>query len=825
MAEFLGQSISKDVVDQLTRRSKYADKSNSLLEDGYKVQQFLSSRGVWVRLLSSVNEVDSIEELEPDNTNTFSVYEHSRYIAKADNTAVSLDLSGLGAVQETELPRPSKGRHFIKDIKSNSTLAKKFVLSGGELEWNGEKFVPRQGINFQPDPERKAYNYSDTLGVRPMPGITSFDIKCKNRFCSVRKATINFNVWSLEDFEAIQKLYFRPGYSVILEWGDSYYIDENEDLVEALQSEKKEDIKKYFSNSTFRELEDLINDKKEAYGTSYDSFIGYVDNFTWSFRKDGGYDCSISVVSKGSVIESITVDKDIRYNTSAKEGILPKGDNDYRNRSVFHYLLKTLQENTYQFSEEGLDFRDGNIQNMVKRVPITPFLEGYDSVNNFYPLEDKRMPVAMINTQITDPADDFFNRSESSKHFFITLRSFLRLINTYYLIKNQKSTKLEFSFDTLSKNRYLTFSNHFSISPLECFLPKTTVQSELKFLKYDDRQDNSLHIDPLSANLPLFYGVGTDLEILNIGVSLNTITSEIDKIIAKRASLEKKNLYDLINNILSIVQNNLGEINSFDIQISENNTATIVDRNFTYFEEYKDIERKTRNLRLSGITSLIETLEVQSTISSELSSQIAISAQNDTAPDGQVNLGFLGWNKGLIDRFTPTKTTTFIPDIQDTFPPNYDEKRESFISRLMQIFRQINHIRGSSGGYPIYVRKYYQKDKDIVNNLKSEFNIRTREALLSQLANDEKPLPGLIPITLKFTLDGISGFKIGEVFRIGSPSEPFKLLPDVYSIYSYVINGVDHSIQNNKWFTTVSAIPYKAQKTNSNKEIIKPGQY
>ena len=48
MSRFLGESISKEVVDQLARRARLADKSTPVLEDRIKVQQFLQSRGVWI---------------------------------------------------------------------------------------------------------------------------------------------------------------------------------------------------------------------------------------------------------------------------------------------------------------------------------------------------------------------------------------------------------------------------------------------------------------------------------------------------------------------------------------------------------------------------------------------------------------------------------------------------------------------------------------------------------------------------------------------------------------------------------------------------------
>jgi hypothetical protein len=69
---------------------------------------------------------------------------------------------------------------------------------------------------------------------------------------------------------------------------------------------------------------------------------------------------------------------------------------------------------------------------------------------------------------------------------------------------------------------------------------------------------------------------------------------------------------------------------------------------------------------------------------------------------------------------------------------------------------------------------------------------------------------GLIPLQLSLTLDGISGFKIGQVFKIGSKSSPSYILPDVYDSYGFIVTGVDSNVgTDGKWTTTLRAQTFR----------------
>jgi hypothetical protein len=108
----------------------------------------------------------------------------------------------------------------------NGALAKKYVLQGGILDPSKKLRAGIGGPNSaysNVSPDDKPYR----LGIRPMPGITGVEIKSKSAYGSLREATINFQAWDIRQLEELELLYMRPGYSVMVEWGWSPYLNNN----------------------------------------------------------------------------------------------------------------------------------------------------------------------------------------------------------------------------------------------------------------------------------------------------------------------------------------------------------------------------------------------------------------------------------------------------------------------------------------------------------------------------------------------------------------------------------------------------------------------
>jgi len=201
------------------------------------------------------------------------------------------------------------------NVGKDNTLAKKNVLLGGTLNQTTTKikkstievFSPKSGVG-KPN---NAYSYKtpggtsdNRLGLRPMPGITNMDVKSKSAYGSLREAVVNFQCWDIHQLEELELLYMRPGYTVLVEWGWAPYLDSGGNLVTT--PPPFYDILNKGTTSRTKIFKELY-DQSTASGGNYDAMFGYVKNYQWSARPDGGYDCQTTIISTGEIIESLKV--------------------------------------------------------------------------------------------------------------------------------------------------------------------------------------------------------------------------------------------------------------------------------------------------------------------------------------------------------------------------------------------------------------------------------------------------------------------------------------------------------------------------------------
>lgn len=143
------------------------------------------------------------------------------------------------------------------------------------------------------------YTFTSDLGYRPRPGITSLGIRSHNRFGSLRTATISFQCWSKDQMDVIEVLYMRPGMTVLLEWGHSKILNSSDKVVPSDYG-----IDYFTASDKMSKVISKIDSKRKVSNYSYDGIVGIIKNFSWKFRPDGGYDCQVSLVTAGDLIES-----------------------------------------------------------------------------------------------------------------------------------------------------------------------------------------------------------------------------------------------------------------------------------------------------------------------------------------------------------------------------------------------------------------------------------------------------------------------------------------------------------------------------------------
>ena len=152
---------------------------------------------------------------------------------------------------------------------------------------------------------------------RPTPGISSVSISPKDSKNTIVEATINFQVWTLEDLGLYEKLYMTPGTTLRLEWGWSVKPPKASIKPEPLPSNKIYDPVDYYNKAL---------ERKKKTGGHWDGIMGKVVNFEWQLNDNGGFDCMTKIVTIGDMLLSTSLDRasGFKANSSKKDSDSPE---------------------------------------------------------------------------------------------------------------------------------------------------------------------------------------------------------------------------------------------------------------------------------------------------------------------------------------------------------------------------------------------------------------------------------------------------------------------------------------------------------------------
>lgn len=258
---------------------------------------YLANKTAWIRVVSSVNINGSVTD-----------------------SAQNKDLSLLGDIQYF---RDTLG---LNNIREPQDLAKQYILFGGTSKYLGAtnqsaNYQLRSGIDNDGAYAMLGENEVKQYGYRPMPGITSAQIETQGRLGSVRMATIDFKVWDKIQLDIIDTLYFKLGYTMLIEWGNTIYPYKKDNGSVDYQSTEFLSIDPFASNATKESINAQIGINMRKSEGNYDGMLGMVTNFNFTFNQEGGYDCSIKVIGLGSLADSIKINNSKALEEVAKEQI------------------------------------------------------------------------------------------------------------------------------------------------------------------------------------------------------------------------------------------------------------------------------------------------------------------------------------------------------------------------------------------------------------------------------------------------------------------------------------------------------------------------
>ena len=567
--------------------------------------QYLNNRNAWVKLASSV-KVTNPNRLSDIGITNPSEFKDTGLAKKAIlfNTLSSYSNSKLNS------ERAGIGKETIATFFDSI-----YFTSASDL-WNDTFAYGIGGSNF---------------GLQPPPGIIGVQVDSLNRG-SIRKANITLKAHNRFQFDIIELLYLRLGFTMMLEWGWDRYLDNGGNLQPVENTIIEE---KWFTSNgtTQRAMLNNIQSLRTKYVGNYDGFFGKVSNFTWSFNPDGSYDISIDLITLGDVIESLKVNTLAKTITTAgetgtinfKEDSPLFGTNISKvtNINTIGYFLYTkIYELTNNFEKE---------ENIISTDP------------NYYSITPQKTNIDL--SQPTQPSE--FN---IQPQYYIRLGEFFSQLEKLIIpvvTNGGGSSSSQITFNN-TRNLISHFPNQIPLDPRVCvFKPSLNSQGDIKNIPTISQ------LNDIPSNYITTVGGRTYGQLSNLYINFEFIAGLL---VSNGGPDQELPLIKFLQDLCNGINSALGGFNKLEPVIKDDNIITIIDQtlSFSGAENFINLEVYGYNPSTNNPTSnFVKDVKFVSKITPQLASMVSIGATavgNNTAEiDGTA---FSKFSEGLVDRFT-----------------------------------------------------------------------------------------------------------------------------------------------------------------------------
>lgn len=739
------------------------------------------------------------------------------------------------------------GSVLVDTSKGNyegNELSKKYVLFGGSLYFKSGSTLIQETLRYGVATPSAVYGgnidkagksgvnhpYFRQMGIRPMPGITGVELRTLGAYGSIFETTVRFNCWDTHQLNELELLFMRPGYSVLLEWGWSQYLDYDDSLVnsKATLPENKL-IPQSYIGGTINPFEsnltqDIVYQKlqilREKYRHNYDGMLGYVKNFKWKLRRDGGYDCETVLISMGEVINTVKMSTNSNTLRNDASLDLTKVNDSYTYDDYENILLslKALEEKSLPGDFRSINESQYSGSWNYDINYVDPRDVERKLTKSGYPDQAKRLTdQPYFKYVISDPNGDSY---VGSKYEYITLDVWLAIIGSYCNLKQKsKSGKVSDIVRLLvptDTDYCLAGPDTISIDAGVCL-----VKNEGAFAKeFGVLSIPDFNPKVSGANPPIFYRSGdttnvitneSDLQFFDKTAKngkLKNILLNIDLLLGIYRSIKSSDydngvpMVDYIKSVMHKVSTALGGLNNFIVSTAglNQNKAQIVD---TYYLN-KQPKDTFYEFDLLGLGSICKNVDIESQIFENQSTIVAIAAQSKANLGDVYNSSQVYLNAGLTDRLSKEKGQG--EEINGKKADYFLNTQESsFYRKVLQL---MVYARDYMVGYGGNVRKI--DDGSLGKNVNSAFlinqndkSLSTPSTLLKQSLlrfDGDLGFKALIPFKLRITLEGIGGIVVGQIFRIKQ-----NVIPKNYydKNLGFVITQINHSLKDNQWETTL----------------------
>ena len=716
----------------------------------------------------------------------------------------------------------ASGVNITSDIlggQNPADIAKQYVLEAGVLDQQnlrggfGTDIKKRTAYG---DPLIKS-DASDGFGIVPMPGIIEANIRTKTAYGSLREANVNFVCHNRKQLEILELLYMRPGMPILLEWQwtPAIVVDRDESGSTARIENNTSAfsiISDWFNESEkISELNKKILNQKKLSSGNYDGFVGFCKNFEIVSRNDGGFDCTTELIAAGEVLESIK---------SRRDGFLVNEDGE--DRESFYEEL----ENVVGQTRATRSIQQGGVREKYNKK-VESF---YESQKDFFIWKNELIGKENLFA-------DILTRDLTAEDDYVRWDFLCDLIN-----------KLAFPLIDPSDPENTLLSLDYRQPTNGSYAPE-----DLRYLEFSDFSLIETHLKEFKVGEAVFNEDLVDSSKSKIGDKIFVDDIINNSFNPKICLLPKQNFKNPNpRNFIGHIMLNVKHLKNVYNQMAYNSNDELVEdfSLFNYFKKIWDdvnkacaghynfvlnvenerpdvcriidlqineVDSSLRDelfeFKIQSNKSVIRDFNFNTTIPSGLSATIAIASQAPTSIDDLNAVTFANWTRGIKSRFTKIgelpKNTTKSKSL--TPAEIYDKDLKRYYTNVLRLKSYLfviqkgkydgdgNEIDGKAITSVLSLVKSVEK---LIISLSYRYGEGTGE--LKGLRKEIVPLrtPEIIPIKFNAIMDGISGFTIGNVFKVEKEKLPIGYQHDDVA---FVVLGESQNITSGQdWTTEIS---------------------
>lgn len=783
--------------------------NNNIIKNGASTLNLLEKKGIikYVPLVDKL--VDNL--YEASNLGNKITYK-SKY--NGEEYYVNFSLGGFNNSADyglrTDQKNIEKNYYSIKDLNNYPDIKnalessiKKILSSGGNNYYKYNKyllktsefiFTLRASINLNAKIETKIYNkitqtYQSQFENKQVP--YSYTIQIRTN-----------------DIDIISGIKF----STNADYNSKYLLPSD---LTTIENNKIADNKVENPITPELPLIDLSNTQKEQ-GLKYNSDLEII-------LRTLQLDSFISIANKGSDITNLNQIYPISINETVKK-LFEHGT--FSNILNTDLLINNKKEN---YTDE--DYEKANTEIRFKYHAAYGFHAGLLSNKiSIKELNDKNYLVDYnkLMTRYVIPyklSQDLFAGSNVNYPVYIPFGFFIMILNHSCLLYDIKDTntkkQIPLIYIDFNPNSNICLSNEsmLSTNPYRFMIPfEGTLESYKKIFPEYAPPTNIFHIeskDTISAYVqklsPFRYedGEATNQSISKYRGKFMNVLVNIDyllNIIHSHSTKDENNgvyLKAMLEEVISDMNKSFGNFNIFRLVYNDQADCFYISDDQLIPADnmvQRNPTSNTQKLNLFGKKSIALSLDIKTEVSSKLANMLAVSANSDTGDQSTAATdasSFGAYNISYRDRYKPivkanldnsgsSKETKVDIGMQVTASNNFNSAIESFYSS----------VNGSEDQVSSATNYYIERMSKIKNE-----DTATRASVM-------------IPLSLNFSTDGISGLNMGQGFTIDD-----ELLPSRYTSngtflndkkdslhkVGFIIVGLDHSIESNRWVSSVRA--------------------